>query len=409
MRLAYLADLGGIVFGGSAEHPTSWVHALPGGAYKHPVYGDLIFDDARIHRFAESVTKKYRKIDPDIDYDHKQDAAMGNKAAGWVQTAEVRPKGTTHADFGEGVDEGLTFGNDLWVLVEWTPAGAQAVKNKEYRYFSSELADEWTSEDGTTYKDVFFGGGVTNRPYMKELLPLNLSDLSLGDTTSFKTDPHGSNTDVPHPTNQGDQVDPKELRRKLRLAEDASDAEVDAKLVEINKLTEPPKPDDKGLSELMKLAEGNPIVAQFLEQQKQTTAALAEVQSQLRLSETTRKLAELTPADAKVGFNATTLNELTDVMMGAPTALADKVFKLFKSVADGTGITLLGEIGRAGSTDREGGGGGNKSIIEQFHELVKQFQDQQMEYADAVDAASRSNPKLYSEYRNASYIKARGE
>jgi hypothetical protein len=409
MRIGYWADLGGITFGGTAERPTSWVHALPGGTYQHPVYGEMVFSDDRVQNFATSVTQKYRQVDPDIDYDHKQDPAMGHKAAGWVKAAEARPKGAQYA-YDENIistekvlAEGLTFNNDLWVLVEWTRPGAEAIKAGEWRYFSSELADEWEDPKGVKYKDVFFGGGITNRPYMKELLPLNLSELSLG---SSQLNTGGE----PHPNKQGDHVDPKELRRKLRLAETATDAEVDAKLAELSALVEPPKPDDKGLSELMKLAEGNPIVAQFLEQQKQTTAALAEVQNQLRLSETTRKLGELTFADAKVGFSAATLNELRDVMMGAPTALADKVHALFKSVADGSGITLLGEIGRAGSTDRDGGSGNaSKDTITKFNELVATFQEQSMEYADAVDAAARSNPQLYNEYRNASYLKARGE
>jgi phage I-like protein len=401
-RVGYWADLGGITFGGTPEHPTSWVHALPGGSYQHPIYGDLVFSDDRIKNFATSVTEKYRKIDPDIDYDHKQDKAMGNKAAGWVQTAEVRPKGTKHADFGDADKESpeavtLTFDNDLWLFVEWTPAGAKAIKAKEWRYFSSELADEWTDEGGTTYKDVLFGGGLTNRPYMKELLPLNLSELT------FKA----PSTTPPVPPHKGDQVDPKELRRKLHLAEDASNEAVDAKLAQIDKLSEPPPSDDKAFSELMKLAEGNPLVAQFLEAQKQTTAALAEVQNQLRLSETTRQLSDLTKGpDIKVGLTAATLNEARDLLIGAPKGLSEKFFALLKSIADGSGLVALGEFGKADPGKNKDGG--DKSAIDQFNDLIKEAQAGGMEYADAVEAVSLGHRELYNAYREASYLKAKG-
>src|SRR5690348_13992341 len=400
MRIGYWADLGGITFGGTAARPTSWVHALPGGKYKHPMYGDLIFDDGRVQNFATSVTQKYRKIDPDIDYDHKQDPAMGNKAAGWVKAAEVRPKGTTHADFSDGGAEGLTFNNDLWVLVEWTPAGAEAIKNGEWRYFSSELADEWEDPAGNKFQDVFFGGGITNRPYMKDLLPLNLSELS------FKED-----EDNPQYTDKGDHVDPKELRKKLGLPETATDAEVLAKVTQLSdtvaKLGDPPKPDP--FADITKLAENNPVVAQFLETQKKQTEQLAEMQKQLKLSETTRKLAEITKPDAKVSLTATVLNDATEMLMLSDGAVTEKLFGILKAVADGSGIVSLGEIGRAGSTDRDGTSSGGKSPFERFNEEVEKLTNGDMtQYADAVDAVARRNPQLWEEYRNSTYIKARG-
>jgi phage I-like protein len=398
MRIGYWADLGGITFGGTAANPTSWVHALPGGKYKHPMYGDLVFDDTRVTNFATSVTQKFRQIDPDIDYDHKQDPAMGNKAAGWVKAAEVRPKGTTHADFSDGGAEGLTFNNDLWVLVEWTPKGAEAIKNREWRYFSSELADEWEDPAGNKFQDVFFGGGITNRPYMKGLLPLNLSELSLKE-----------DEDTSKYTDKGDHVDPKELRRKLGLPETATDAEVLAKATQLSEAVAKlgdPKPDP--FADITKLAENNPAIAQFLELQRRQTEQLAELNNKYKLSETTRRLAELTSADAKVSLTAVVLNEARDLLMLTEGPVTEKLFAILKSVADGSGVVALGEVGRAGER-RDGGQNGGKDPAERFNEEVEKLTKGDMtQYADAVDAVARMNPKLYDEYRTFSYIKPRG-
>jgi phage I-like protein len=351
--------------------PTSWVHALPGGTYKHPVYGEMKFTEDRVQRLADSVTNKVRGVEPDIDYDHKTDKAMGNKAAGWVKTAETRPG---------------REGKDLWLLVEWTPAGAAAIKAKEYRYFSSELQDEWEDAKGVKHKDVLLGGGVTNRPYMKQLLPLNLSELRFSDD---------------EPPNEGEQVDPKALRRKLGLAETATDEQVDAKLAELTKPQDPPKTDSQD-DELKKLAEGNPLVKAFMERMTSQGKQLADMQQQLVLSNVTRQLAELTTG-AKVNLTALVLNEARDIMVGAPQVLSEKVFGLLKTITHGDGVIELGEKSSSGSNNPNRSEDTN--AIKKFNDAVKKLQDEdKLDYATAVERAAYADRSLYAEYRRASYI-----
>lgn len=368
--VGYYVDLSTVQLS-DGDVPVSWVHALPGGTYKHPVYGKMEFSDDRIQNFADSVTNKTRKIDPDIDYDHKTDKAMGNKAAGWVKAAEARPS----ADNGR---------KDLWLLVEWTPAGAQSIKNKEYRYFSSEICDEWEDAEGNKHKDVLLGGGITNRPYMKTLLPLNLSELVFSD-------------DRP---NEGEQVDPKKLRQQLGLAETATDAEVDAKLSELTKLQDPPKDDPN--AELLKLAETNPLVKAFLAEQEKTRQQLAEMEGKLKLSNVTRQLSELT-TNPKIALNASSLNAARDLMMAAPSQLSEQVFGLLKGIADGSGVQELGERGGSGSgNDR----GQDDDPTQRFNDLVKKFQtEDKVDYGVAVERAAFAEPGLYDQYRRASYIR----
>lgn len=143
----------------SEDGPT-WLHAMPYGTYNHPKWGIIEFTQERLSRFVDNIRNKVRGIDPDIDYDHKADPAKGNKAAGWIKDARIDPSG-------------------LWIAVEWTPDGWQAVQNKEYRYLSPEFIDEWKHEKtGVSYKDVLFGAALTNRPFLKDLLPISMSEIA---------------------------------------------------------------------------------------------------------------------------------------------------------------------------------------------------------------------------------------
>lgn len=154
-KMSYLVDLSTLKFDELAENVSSWIMAMPIGKYNHPVYGKIDITSDRVQRFAANVNNGVRGIDLDIDYDHKE---YGGEAAGWVRQAEPRNDG-------------------LWILVEWTTKAYEAIKSKAYRYFSPEFDDTWTHpSSGEKFKDVLFGGGITNRPFLKGIQPLNLSE-----------------------------------------------------------------------------------------------------------------------------------------------------------------------------------------------------------------------------------------
>ena len=101
----------------------------------------------------------------DIDYDHKKDAAKGKKAAGWFGEVKVGDAST-----GDGK-------KSLWMKPKhWTPDAQDAIKNGEYKGFSVEIAEDYMAEDGKKYAHVLLGGGLTNRPEVKEMVPLSLSE-----------------------------------------------------------------------------------------------------------------------------------------------------------------------------------------------------------------------------------------
>jgi phage I-like protein len=156
-RFGYFVDLSTIQL--SDDRP-SWIQAMPLGKYKHPFFGDIEITPERVKRFSDNVNNKVRGTDLDIDYDHKM---TSGEAAGWVTAADARTDG-------------------LYLLVDWTPKARQSIREKAYRYFSPEFTDEWEHpKTSVKYKDVIFGGGITNRPFLKDIAPINASELVLGD------------------------------------------------------------------------------------------------------------------------------------------------------------------------------------------------------------------------------------
>src|SRR5258706_1735308 len=155
-HFSYLVDLSAITaFDEQNGKTSSWVHSLPIGTYKHPIYGTISVDADRAKRFADSVNNRTRGIEPSINYNHNNQ----DIAAGWGKKAEARADG-------------------VWMFVEWTDDAATQIKEKKYKYFSAEFDDEWADPQGNKFTDVMFGGALTNRPFMKNLAAINLAEAT---------------------------------------------------------------------------------------------------------------------------------------------------------------------------------------------------------------------------------------
>lgn len=364
----------------------STIQAMPLGEYEHPVHGKIKFTPERIKTFADNVNNKVRGQDLDIDYDHK---VQTMEAAGWVQAAEATPNG-------------------LALKVEWTTKAAERIRAKEYRYFSPEFADEWQHpKSGKKFNDVLFGGALTNRPFLKDILPVNLSELFTDNQPS------------------GGPMDPKELRKLLGLPETASDDEVRAKL-EANQPPvpdpndppkdpeptpvppnpapgpTPPQPDPQpepsdADKELAKLAESSPAIKALMTRLSETNKRLDESDKRAREAELRLKLSEL--SDSKMALPPSVEDQLV-------AALADPskvdIAKLFEAVGTlkKTGFVQLDERGRAGQQ-----GAGNADAETAFDKAIKELRgkDTSLSFADAAEQIALQDPKLYEEYRQGSY------
>lgn len=148
-----------------------WIHALPAKVWHTEEFGDVPVTQETLQRMVNNFYGRVRGQEIATDYDHGRDRAKGSKASGWIREAEVRD-------------------DSLWLAVEPTPTALAELQNQEWKYFSLEW-DDWTSPaTGERHEDVIIGGGFTNRPIAKGLVPINFSELlveDLDDTVEFAT------------------------------------------------------------------------------------------------------------------------------------------------------------------------------------------------------------------------------
>lgn len=132
---------------------SSAIQAYPFGEYQHPRHGKLVMNDKIANEFALGINQRVTTSQLYIDFDHVE-----GPAAGWITGAEVD---------GEGLN----------LSVNWTKSGVKAIKSQEYKYFSPYYARKWKHpKTGIVHKNVMLGGGLVNRPFLKDINPVALGD-----------------------------------------------------------------------------------------------------------------------------------------------------------------------------------------------------------------------------------------
>jgi hypothetical protein len=375
--MLYLVDLASIQLEEKDDKGSAWVHALPLGEYLHPVFGKINVNTERIKRFADNIKNKVRGIDPSINYNHNNE----DIASGWVKDGEARDTG-------------------LWVLVDFTKNAIDKIKNKEYRYFSAEYRDKWTDQNGKEFQDVFFGGALTNRPFMKNLIPINLSESSIDYAFGL--------VDAINKAKEATQdMDLKKLNELLGLPVDTTEEAAFKALAE--KIAGPPKDDKDDKSpakvpvpnvseELKKLAEENPMVKALIETVDEQNKVLNEFNKNLRESDVNRKLAEFD--NSKIILTPVAKDKIHDFLMDAPVELHEQFWHILGLMKSSSGLLVeLGE--RAGAGVRYGR---SKDAVSLFMDEANRYaQDAKVSLDEAMDHISRTQPELWNGYRQGSY------
>ena len=145
------------------------VQILKTGRFKHPWWGILRFND----QFFDGMIKNFNANVPqeEIAFDFQHRPELG--AAAWVSKL-------------------FTDGSSLMATMTLTAEGKKAIKEKQFRYFSAEYTDnhiaydfeDVENEDGVvvereiknSYGPCLLGGGLTNRPFIKGMKPVSLSE-----------------------------------------------------------------------------------------------------------------------------------------------------------------------------------------------------------------------------------------
>lgn len=120
----------------------------------------ITMDDLR------SMQKHLKKREVSLDYEHlsaRADSPPGHtRASGWLKSPD------TIESFKDG-------SKILWGWAEFTPAALAAIRQKEYRYFSPEIHWKDDDEQGNPIGTRLAAGAVTNRPFLKDLPPIEIA------------------------------------------------------------------------------------------------------------------------------------------------------------------------------------------------------------------------------------------
>lgn len=365
---SYLIDLSAVTLSEQNGVKSSWVHALPIGDFKHPVYGTISVTSTRAVKFSDSVNKRVRGIDPSINYNHNN----ADVAAGWVKKGEARADG-------------------LWLFVEWIPDAAKALEEKKYRYFSLEFEDTWEDPQGQKFTDVVLGGALTNRPFMKNLVPINLSeetyqmaiDLVAAGTGRTEADLKGGNS---VPLSEDDLKKIIEgVANKVGEVKPTEPAPTDAPAG--TKLSEMP--------ELKALAEENPLVKALIVAVERQNVNIASSAQQLKEADIARRLADFDRS--KLVLTPVAKERIKKFTLELPTTLSDDFWEILTDMKRSNAFLVeLGE--HAGATVNYGS---PKTAAVLLQEAAKTLMaaNKGMIYADAYDQAANADPALYKRYR----------
>lgn len=137
---------------------SSWIQIMKTGAFKHSMYGDFKITNEDLSKFEKSFSENVRGIDIAIDVEH--DSEKG--AVGWFKKLETRV-----------IDGGKKA---LFAFVEWTQEGVDLIKGGKFKYMSPDFTFKWKDEFGKTFDNVLMGGALTNRPFLKNMQPVVLSE-----------------------------------------------------------------------------------------------------------------------------------------------------------------------------------------------------------------------------------------
>jgi hypothetical protein len=94
---------------------------------------------------------------------------------------------------------------ELWGTIEWTPIAAQAIKNKEYRFFSPTFVKQHVTNLGKKIGATLLGGALTNRPFLQGMAAVTLSQS--GEVASSSTGRSSMGKTIRVKDAQGNDVD----------------------------------------------------------------------------------------------------------------------------------------------------------------------------------------------------------
>lgn len=236
-RLNNTTALSAIILDEINPQVTNEHQVLRVGKFKHPTYGYFEITPEVLLGMKQNFDNKIRGIDISWDYYHKAD----EEAAAWVNQLQLRNDNT-----------------ELWAIVSWTPKAKQMLMEREIRYFSPDFAFEWMDPESLiTYKNVLFGGGLTNRPFVKEMQAIVADEFN----------------------NKGVKMDPKEMQKEIEKLQSEVKQLSEDKIALEKKMADMQPPSAEEDNEIMVLKKQiADLQAQLEQAMKDKEAMMGEVQ-----------------------------------------------------------------------------------------------------------------------------------
>lgn len=123
---------------------------------RDPRYGKFGITQADVDGWKKNLSEVFGGR-VSIDEDHSSDRGNGTKAAAWITGLAQQ-------------------GRRVLASVEFTPAGAQKVRDGEYLYISPTFVENYKDEHGESHGKALLGAALTNRPVLRKDMPtLSLS------------------------------------------------------------------------------------------------------------------------------------------------------------------------------------------------------------------------------------------
>jgi phage I-like protein/cation transport regulator ChaB len=183
------------------ENIPNSVEIMRVGKWQHPVYGNFKITNETMKNIISNFDNKVRGTDISFDLEHGS-TNHKSEAVCWVK--KLRKEGSK-----------------LFAEVEWTDLGIEKIKSKSFKYFSPEFRFIYKdNETGSVFKDVLFGGGLTNRPFIKNMNPIMLSETI--ESNEYNSELYSPCKNVESEVNSMNE----ELMKLLKLSETATEAEM---------------------------------------------------------------------------------------------------------------------------------------------------------------------------------------
>lgn len=176
------------------------------GTFTHPEYGKFEITPKTLSDFKKNFDGRARRVDIAIDYFHDNEKI----AAGWIKDLMLSEDGKA-----------------LFADVDWTPRANKMLCDRELRYFSPEFMFKYRDpETKQQFDNVLLGGGLTNRPHIKEMEPIVASEKGANNVTELEK----AQAEVKALTLKLSEAETKQAEMKKKLDDMAVDP--DAKEVE---------------------------------------------------------------------------------------------------------------------------------------------------------------------------------